>query len=258
MEAKPEKIAIVGSGPAGLSCAYHLALKGYRPTIYEALPKAWGMLRVGIPDYRLPKAVLDREIDNILRLGVTLKTNTALGVIFTLDSLLKEGYKSVFLGIGCHVGKPGIAGENTPGVVQGVELLRRHNLGEPQEIGKSLAVIGGGNVAIDVACTAVLRLGSDVTIVYRRSPAESCKSGAGGHDSTRGLPERRESQLQPHLLPGGGEVRSAVEGPQPADMDVGHFLYRDTPRVLRVAGQLQGGLLDQGAIFARDRIPGKR
>jgi heterodisulfide reductase subunit A-like polyferredoxin len=172
VEARPEKIAIVGSGPAGLTCAYHLALRGYRPTIFEALPKAGGMLRVGIPDYRLPKDVLDREIDNILRLGVELKTNTALGRDFTLDGLAEEGYKAVFLGIGCHVGKPlGIQGEETPGVVQGVELLRRHNLGEPQEIGKSLAVIGGGNVAIDVACTA-RRLGSDVTIVYRRSREE--------------------------------------------------------------------------------------
>ena len=86
VEAQPEKIAIVGSGPAGLTCAYHLALKGYRPTIFEALPEAGGMLRVGIPDYRLPKAVLDQEINNVLRLGVELKTNTALGRDFTLDS----------------------------------------------------------------------------------------------------------------------------------------------------------------------------
>ncbi len=172
VEARPEKIAIVGSGPAGLTCAYHLARQGYRPTIFEALPKAGGMLRVGIPDYRLPKDVLDQEIDSILRLGVTLKTDTALGRDFTLDGLFDEGYRAVFLGIGCHVGKPlGVVNEEAPGVVQGVEFLRRHNLGEPQEIGKSLAVIGGGNVAIDVACTA-RRLGSDVTIVYRRSREE--------------------------------------------------------------------------------------
>ena len=172
VEAKSEKVAIIGSGPAGLTCAYHLALKGYRPTIFEALPKAGGMLRVGIPDYRLPKDVLDQEIDNILRLGVELKTNTALGRDFTLDGLLDEGYKAVFLGIGCHVGKPlGIPGEDAQGVIQGVEFLRRHNLGEPQTVGKRLAVIGGGNVAIDVACTA-RRLGSEVTIVYRRSREE--------------------------------------------------------------------------------------
>ncbi|MFZ5450007.1 MAG: NAD(P)-binding protein [Thermodesulfobacteriota bacterium] len=172
VEARSEKVAIIGSGPAGLACAYHLALKGYRPTIFEALPKAGGMLRVGIPDYRLPKDILDKEIDNILRLGVELKTNTALGRDFTLDGLLQEGYKAVFLGIGCHVGKPlGIDKEDADGVIQGVEFLRRQNLGEPLTVGKKLAVIGGGNVAIDVACTA-RRLGSEVTIVYRRSREE--------------------------------------------------------------------------------------
>ena len=113
-----------------------------------------------------------QEINNVLRLGVELKTNTALGRDFSLDSLQEQGYQAVFLGIGCHVGKPlGIAKEDAPGVVQGVEFLRRHNLGEPQEIGKRLAVIGGGNVAVDVACTA-RRLGSEVTIVYRRSREE--------------------------------------------------------------------------------------
>jgi heterodisulfide reductase subunit A-like polyferredoxin len=171
-EAKTDRIAIVGSGPAGLACAYHLALKGYRPTIFEALPRAGGMLRVGIPDYRLPKDILDREIDHILGLGVELKINTALGRDFTLDELQEEGYKAVFLGIGCHVGKPlGIPGEEAEGVIQGVEFLRRANLKEPLTVGKRLAVIGGGNVAIDVACTA-RRLGSEVTIVYRRSREE--------------------------------------------------------------------------------------
>ncbi|MDI6853293.1 MAG: NAD(P)-binding protein [Deltaproteobacteria bacterium] len=170
--ARPEKIAIIGSGPAGLACAYHLALKGYRPTIFEALDKPGGMLRVGIPDYRLPKEVLDREIDNILRLGVTLKTNTAFGKDFTLDELFEDGYQAVFLGLGCHVGKPlGIPNEDAEGVIQGVEFLRKTNLGQPLTVGKRLAVIGGGNVAIDVACTA-RRLGSEVTIVYRRSREE--------------------------------------------------------------------------------------
>ena len=186
VEAQPEKIAIVGSGPAGLTCAYHLALKGYRPTIFEALPQAGGMLRVGIPDFRLPKLVLDREIDNILRLGVELKTNTALGRDFTLDSLSDQGYQAVFLGIGCHVGKPlGVSKEDAPGVVQGVDFLRRHNLGDPLEVGKRLAVIGGGNVAIDVACSAI-RLGSEVTIVYRRSREEM---PAFGHEIEQALCE---------------------------------------------------------------------
>jgi NADPH-dependent glutamate synthase beta subunit-like oxidoreductase len=171
-EPRPEKIAIIGSGPAGLTCAYHLALKGYRPTIFEALPKAGGMLRVGIPDYRLPKDVLDREIDNILRLGVELKTNTALGRDITLDDLKAQGYQAIFLGLGCHVGKTlKISNEDIPGVIQGVEFLRRQNLGETVPLGKRVAIIGGGNVAIDVACTA-RRLGSQVTVIYRRSLEE--------------------------------------------------------------------------------------
>ncbi len=166
---RPEKVAIIGSGPAGLSCAYHLALLGYRPTIFEALPKAGGMLRVGIPDYRLPKDVLDKEIDNILRLGVELKTNTALGRDFTLNDLVNQGYQAIFLGLGCHVGKVlKISEEEIPGIIQGVELLRRQNMGETIPLGKRVAIIGGGNVAVDVACTA-RRLGSQVTIIYRRS-----------------------------------------------------------------------------------------
>jgi heterodisulfide reductase subunit A-like polyferredoxin len=166
VEARSEKIAVIGSGPAGLACAYHLARRGYRPTIFEALSQAGGMLRVGIPAYRLPRQVLDREIDNILRLGVELKTNTALGRDFTLDGLFDQGYKAVFLGIGCHAGKPlGIPGEKAEGVIQGVEFLRRWNLGEPLTAGKKLAVIGGGIVAFDVAWIA-RDLGSEVTILY--------------------------------------------------------------------------------------------
>jgi heterodisulfide reductase subunit A-like polyferredoxin len=166
VEVRSEKIAIIGSGPAGLSCAYHLARRGYRPTVFEALSKAGGMLRVGIPEYRLPRQVLDREIDHLLRHGVELKTNTALGRDFTLDGLLADGYQAVFLGIGCHVGKPlNISGEEAEGVIQGVEFLRRWNLGEPLTAGKKLAVIGGGIVAFDVAWTA-RDLGSEVTILY--------------------------------------------------------------------------------------------
>lgn len=171
-EPHPEKVAIVGSGPAGLSCAYHLARRGYKPTIFEALPVTGGMLRVGIPDYRLPKDVLDQEIDNILAQGVELKLNTAMGRDFTLDSLLSDGFKAVFLGTGCHVGmKLGIEGEDAEGVMQGVDFLRKYTLKQPFQLGKKVAVIGGGNVAIDVACSA-LRLGSQVTIVYRRSRDE--------------------------------------------------------------------------------------
>jgi heterodisulfide reductase subunit A-like polyferredoxin len=172
VEAKSDKIAIIGSGPAGLTCAYHLALQGYRPTIFEALPEPGGMLRVGIPQYRLPREVLKGEIDNILRLGVELKLNTALGKDFTLDDLFDQGYKAVFLGIGCHEGRAlGIPGEDLEGVMQGVDFLRRHNLDQKITVGKRVAVIGGGNVALDVA-GAARRYGATVTIVYRRSREE--------------------------------------------------------------------------------------
>jgi heterodisulfide reductase subunit A-like polyferredoxin len=171
-ESRPEKVAIIGSGPAGLTCAYHLVLKGYKPTVFEALAMPGGMLRVGIPEYRLPRIVLDKEISNLLRLGVDIRCNAALGKDFSLDDLFIQGYQAVFLGIGCHVGHPlGIPGEEAEGVLQGVEFLRRLNLGQPLKVGKRVAVIGGGNVALDVACAA-RRHGAQVYIVYRRTREE--------------------------------------------------------------------------------------
>ena len=171
--AREEKVAIIGAGPAGLTCAYHLTLLGYQTTIFEALPKPGGMLLVGVPAYRLPRDVLAKEIDHILSLGVELKTNMALGRDFTLDGLLAQGYKAIFLGIGCHRGLPlGIPGEEAEaGIMQGIELLRRHSLGLPLTVGQEVAVIGGGNVALDAACTA-RRYGANVTIIYRRSREE--------------------------------------------------------------------------------------
>lgn len=169
---RPEKVAIIGSGPAGLSCAYHLARRGYQCTIFEALKVTGGMIRVGIPDYRLPKKILDQEIDYIKRWGVEIKTGKALGKDFTIDDLFNQGYKAVFLGLGCHQGTPlGIPGEEAKGVLQGVDFLRELNLGKKVRVGKKVAVIGGGNVAFDVARSA-RRLGAEVTIVYRRSREE--------------------------------------------------------------------------------------
>jgi heterodisulfide reductase subunit A-like polyferredoxin len=170
---RKEKVAIIGSGPAGLSAAYHLARKGIRSTIFEALPEAGGMLRVGIPEHRLPRNILNQEIEVITQLGVEIKTNTPLGPDLTIDDLLKKHYKAVYLAIGAHKGMElGIPGEKAKGVRQGVDFLREVNLQGKAPVGKKIAIIGGGNVAIDVARSAV-RLGAkEVNIIYRRTRAE--------------------------------------------------------------------------------------
>ena len=174
IEDRDEKVAVIGSGPAGLTVAYYLRRKGYRITLFEALPVLGGMLRVGIPDYRLPQAMLDREIDFLLRMGIEARPNTRFGTDMTLADLTKEGFSAVFLGIGAHGSFDlGIPGEqDTPGVLDAVGFLRDINLGRSTDMGKSVVIIGGGNVAIDAARVAK-RLGADdVTVVYRRTEKE--------------------------------------------------------------------------------------
>ena len=168
-----KKVAIIGSGPAGLSCAYHLARRGIKSTILEALPKAGGMLRVGIPGHRLPPEVLDKDIEVITQLGVEIRLDTPLGKDFTIDSLLANGFDAVFLALGAHKGIGlGIPGEDLDNVRQGVDFLRELNLTGTTRVGKHVAIIGGGNVAIDVARSAV-RLGAETTtILYRRTREE--------------------------------------------------------------------------------------
>ncbi len=165
-----KRVAIVGSGPGGLTAAYYLAKLGHSATVFEELPKAGGMIRLGIPDYRLPKDVLDAEIEEISRVGVDIKLNTR---VESIDSLFQQGYEAIFLALGAHCGmKMGVEGEDSPGVVDGASLLRRVALGEKVDPGDRVAVIGGGNAAIDSARTA-RRLGArKVTIVYRRTRAE--------------------------------------------------------------------------------------
>ena len=172
-EPKGKKVAVVGSGPAGLTAAYDLAQMGYEATIFEAASEAGGMLRLGIPDYRLPKDVLKEEIDDILALGIELKLNTPIGPDLTLADLRQQGYSAIFLSVGAHGSMSlGIEGENLDGVLQGVEFLRQANLGRQTGLGKKVLVIGGGDVAMDSARTA-LRMGTEkVTIVYRRSREE--------------------------------------------------------------------------------------
>ena len=163
-----EKIAVIGSGPAGLTCAYYLALKGYPVTVFEKEKELGGMLTLGIPSFRLEKDVIRAEIDILRDLGVQFKTGVAVGTDITLDTLRAEGFKAFYLAVGASRGaKLRCPGEELPGVMTGIDFLRAVNLGEAPAIGTSVAVIGGGNVAIDVARAAV-RLGAEVTVVYRR------------------------------------------------------------------------------------------
>ncbi len=168
-----EKIAVIGAGPAGLSCAYYLAVKGYPVTVFEKEKMLGGMLTMGIPSFRLEKDILNAEIDILRELGVEFKTGVEVGKDITLDALRAEGYKAFYLGIGASKGvSVGCKGDDLPGVFTGIGFLKAVNLGEKPEIGKKVAVIGGGNVAIDVARSAV-RLGAeDVTIIYRRGRDE--------------------------------------------------------------------------------------
>ena len=170
---RDEKVAIIGSGPAGLSAAYQLARMGIQSVIYEALPEAGGTLRVGIPDHRLPRRVLDQEIEVITNLGVEIKTGTPLGPDLTVDDLFEQGYRAVYLALGAHQGVSlRIPGEDAEGVRQGVDFLREVNLTGTAPVCKRVVVIGGGNVAIDVVRCAV-RLGAEeVTILYRRTRQE--------------------------------------------------------------------------------------
>ena len=192
-DAKPDNgqpVAIIGAGPAGLTCAYYLVLEGYRPTIYEALPDPGGMLRYGIPEYRLPKSVLDKEINWILDLGVQLHTNRMLGRDITIDGLFKQGFKAVFVGLGAQVGKPmQVENENVDGVLSGVEFLRQVELKTNPPIKGRVVVVGGGNTAIDAARTS-LRLGADeVILLYRRTrnemPANMIENEAAEHEGIK-------------------------------------------------------------------------
>ena len=166
-----EKIAIIGAGPAGLSCAYQLARRGYKPIVFEAFSKPGGMLRYGIPDYRLPPAVLDKEIGRIEKLGVEIKTNTIIGKDISYEQLQSE-YDAIFVGIGAHKGKLlGLPNEEAPNVFTGTEFLNKINSGQKVEIGNKVLVVGGGDTAIDTARVS-RRLGAEVWIVYRRTRLE--------------------------------------------------------------------------------------
>jgi len=175
-EVKPNtghKVAIIGGGPAGLSATYFLAMQGHAITIFDKNDHLGGMLRYGIPEYRLPKQVIDREIVTISKLCSEIRYNTCLGTHFTISDLKKQGYEAILIAIGCQIEKRlGIAGENSVGVFTGLEFLHKIASGHKVDLGKRVAVVGGGNTAVDVARTA-LRLGTgDINLLYRRSQSE--------------------------------------------------------------------------------------
>jgi heterodisulfide reductase subunit A-like polyferredoxin len=170
---KPGKVAIIGAGPAGLTCAYFLAIEGYSVTVFEKLPVLGGMLTVGIPDYRLPRDVIEAEIQTIRDLGVVFKTGFEIGKDFSIGQLRQEGYKAFFLGIGSQACKAlSIEGENLEGVYPGLDFLREVNLGNRINLGDRVAVIGGGNVAMDAVRTALRTGSAHPFILYRRSLEE--------------------------------------------------------------------------------------
>ena len=181
IEKNGKKVAVIGSGPAGITCAGELAKKGYDVTVFEALHKTGGVLSYGIPEFRLPKKLVQSEVDGVAALGVDFETNVVVGRSITIDELQEQGYQGIFVGSGAGLPRfQGISGENLNGVYAANEFLTRVNLMKgyqfpdhptPVKVTDTVCVIGGGNVAMDAARTA-LRLGAEVHIVYRRSEAE--------------------------------------------------------------------------------------
>jgi NADPH-dependent glutamate synthase beta subunit-like oxidoreductase/2,4-dienoyl-CoA reductase-like NADH-dependent reductase (Old Yellow Enzyme family) len=175
-KAKEERVAIIGSGPAGLTTAFHLVKLGYPTTIFEALPIPGGMLTVGIPEYRLPREVVQSEIETIRKQGVEIRLNSPIRTgkgALSIDHIWRQGYKAIFVATGAHKSvKLGIPGEEMKGVYDGIPLLKDVNLGKKIQLGKRIVIIGGGNVAIDAARVALRFGGKEVSILYRRSEVE--------------------------------------------------------------------------------------
>ena len=175
IEKKPEseKVAIIGAGPAGLSAAYFLAKKGYHPTIFERAPFAGGILRFGIPDYRLPPAILEQEVNYIKKLGVDIQLNVTIGKDRPVGGLFDEGFKAVYLAAGAPKSmKMNIENEDAEGVLHGIDYLNLLNCKQPVKTGKKVVVVGGGDVAIDAAREAIRQGASEVKMLYRRSRSE--------------------------------------------------------------------------------------
>jgi formate dehydrogenase beta subunit len=186
-ETRPEKVAVIGAGPAGLSCAYYLALKGYPVTIFERLGEPGGMAAMGIPDYRLPRNIVGYEAELVKKLGVEIRYNTQVGKDITISQMFEQGYKAIFVGVGAQTNTPmGVEGEDKgyKGFIPGVYYLLEINLGrDPYPEGKRVVVVGGGNVAIDCVRSS-FRIGkADVNLVYRRTKKEMPADHVEIHDA---------------------------------------------------------------------------
>lgn len=208
---REEKVAVIGSGPAGLTAAYYLAQKGYQVTVFEKLPVKGGMMAVGIPEYRLPQDTLAKEISIIEKMGVEIRTNTAFGRDVTAEGLRKDGYKALFIGTGLHGSRAlGVPGEDMQGILPGVAFLRNVALGKDVAVGKEVVVIGGGNVAVDVALTAKRVGGEKVTMVCLERRDEM---PAWDYEVEEALEEKVEivNSLGPKKFVGKDNICSGVE-----------------------------------------------
>ncbi len=247
-EKSGKRIAVVGSGPAGLTAAYYSALMGHEVTVFERLPQPGGMLRYGIPEYRLPKAQLDREIDQIRRAGVEIRCNQALGGQLRLEELKNE-YDAVFLGIGSwRATALQITGETLPGVWLGIRYLEEVTRGREIELGEHVVVVGGGNTAIDCARTALRQGAGKVSLVYRRTrkemPAEeieivdALEEGIEMHFLSAPLgitlDENGRKQLQIQKMELGEPDRSGRRRPVPIE---GSEYYMPVDTVISAVGQ---------------------
>ena len=235
----PEKVAIIGSGPAGLACAHDLALLGYSVTIFEAAPVAGGMLRLGVPEYRLPRALIQLEINAILSLGVELRTGVRIGTDLTLSDLKAQGYSAIFLGVGSMKSRDlAIPGMEMDGVLRGVDYLLNVNLGYRVEMGRKVIVIGGGNVAVDVARTAA-RGGEQTNLQRNLSIVQAM-------DVARSAVRFGAREVTVCCLESESEMPASVEEVEEATLEGVRFVYRVGPK--RVIGD---GRMARGIEFLR-------